>query len=76
MFLFYPGGGWIGILVLIATALISWLFLRRFLFRTWVVEDKRLLGPDPNYLNELKLRYARGEITHEEYQKMREELQE
>lgn len=74
MFFLYPGGGWIGILVLIGTALISWFFLRRLFFRTWTIGEGQLLSGGPDHLEILKQRYARGEISREEYQRLREEL--
>lgn len=74
MFFLYPGGGWLGILVLAGTALISWFFLRRFFFRTWTIGNGQLLSHGDDHLEILKQRYARGEISREEYQRLREEL--
>jgi putative membrane protein len=74
MFLLYPGGGWIGILVLIATALISWFFLRRVFFRTWTIGERPFYDGEPDHLELLKRRYAKGEISREDYQRMKEEL--
>jgi putative membrane protein len=40
----------------------------------WAVNRGRLGGPAESPLNILKARYARGEITREEYERMKQEL--
>jgi uncharacterized membrane protein len=81
VFILYPGGGWIGMAVLIGTALLSWFLLRRFLLGGWATGGtlRRLGGEgddgwEADHLEVLKRRYSRGEITREEYQRMRDDL--
>lgn len=76
MFLVYPGGGWIGIIVLILTAVISWVFLRHILFRSWTGQVPLITNSGEDHLQVLKRRYASGEITREDYLRMKDELKE
>lgn len=73
MFLVYPGGGWFGIIILILTAAISWFFLRKVLFRSWTGQVP-LLTNNEDHLQVLKRRYANGEISRDDYLRMKDEL--
>ena len=74
MFLLYPGGWWFGVVVLVLTVAISWLFLRHIFFRGLTGRVPLIADGGEDYLRILKRRYASGEITREEYLRMRDEL--
>lgn len=74
MFLVYPGGGWLGLIILIITAAISWFFLRHIFFRNWTGQVPVITNHGEDHMQVLKRRYASGEISREEYVRMRDEL--
>jgi putative membrane protein len=63
------GWGWIGLGAL--HMILFWLLIAVFLYALW----KMLRGPgSPDALEILKARYAKGEITREQFEQMRRDL--
>ena len=78
-----PGMGWgtticggvLGLLILAALVVIAVLLFTRNPMKRGETSD-RPMPTSPSPMDILKERYARGEITREEYQEMREHLRE
>jgi len=68
------GYGW-GLMFLIPLAFLALIALGAYYLATGFARTGRWVSSDRRALEILKERYARGEITREEYLKMREELE-
>lgn len=61
-------GGWVGILGTVA----MWLVIGGIIWLVWALGSRA--GAHTTVTEALQLRYARGEITKEQYDKLRSEL--